>query len=449
MKLRSFRHGIHASDDGKALTAHAAIRPFKPTGEAVYPLNQHIGTPATPIVAVGDAVSVGQRLAEPAGGISAAICSAVSGTVKAIEPRRAADGKDTMAVVVDNDGLFTPLPTLGQERDAATLSAQEIVNIIRDAGIVGQGGAGFPTHVKLTVKAGTQPDTVIVNGAECEPYLTCDYRLMLEQTDRLIEGLQVVLRLFPKARGVIAVEDNKPKAIRLLQEKTAGLPRIAVQPLKTKYPQGGERMLIHAVTGRDIHSKMLPADAGCVVLNVSTVISVWLAVCRQTPQITTIITVTGDAAASPCNLEVPVGSSYREVLEAAGGMRGEPEKIISGGPLMGMAMTSLDVPVQKTAAALLLLTHDEVAAWEPTACMRCGRCVRACPSFLMPVSLSQMADGKDFDAFAAGGGMECIECGCCSYVCPAKRRLTQSMKYGRWEIKARRRAVEKSNAATH
>lgn len=440
MKLRRFCHGVHLSEDGKTLTADRAIRSFRPTGEAVYPLNQHIGAPASPIVAVGDTVAVGQLLAEPADGISAAICSAVSGTVKAIEPRRAADGRDTPSVVVDNDGLFTPLPTLGQERDPATLSAQEILDVIRHAGIVGQGGAGFPTHVKLTVKAGTTIDTVIVNGAECEPYLTCDYRLMVEQTDRLIEGLQIVLRLFDKAQGVIAVEDNKPRAIALLREKTAGLPRIAVQPLKTKYPQGGERMLIHAVTGRDIHSKMLPADAGCVVLNVSTVISVWLAVCRHTPQITTILTVTGDAAASPCNLEVPVGSSYREVLEAAGGLRGEPEKIISGGPMTGTAMTSLDVPVQKTAAALLLLSHDEVAAWEPTACMRCGRCVRACPSLLMPVSLSQMADGRDFDAFAAGGGMECIECGCCSYVCPAKRRLTQSMKYGRREIKARQKA---------
>lgn len=440
MKLRSFRHGIHPVEDGKALTADAAIQPFRPVGEAVYPLNQHIGAPAKPVVAVGDAVAVGQLLAEPDGFVSAAICSAVSGKVKAIEPRRAGDGHKIMSVVVENDGLFTPLPELGQERDAAALSAEEILAIIRDAGIVGQGGAGFPTHVKLSMKPGVQPDTVIVNGAECEPYLTSDYRLLLEQTERVLGGLQILLQLFPEAKGVIAIENNKPQAIRLLQEKVADLPRITVQPMKTKYPQGGERMLIHAVTGRDIYSKKLPIDAGCVVVNVSTAVSVWLAVCRRTPQITTIMTVTGDGAASPCNLAVPVGSSFREVLEAAGGMKGEPEKIISGGPLMGMALTDLDVPVQKATSSILLMQQDEVAQWEPTACIRCGRCLRACPTMLMPLTLSQMADNGDYAAFEAQHGMECIECGCCSFVCPAKRRLTQSMKHGKREVAIARRA---------
>ncbi|MBQ5840578.1 MAG: electron transport complex subunit RsxC, partial [Clostridia bacterium] len=392
-------------------------------------------------VEVGDAIVVGQMLAAPDGFLSAAICSAVSGTVKAIEPRRAADGKKTMAVVVDNDGLFTPLPTLGQERDAASLSAEDLLAIIRDAGIVGQGGAGFPTHVKLTMKSGIQPDTILVNAAECEPYLTCDYRLLLEQPDRLLGGLQVLLQLFPQARAVIGIEDNKREVVRVLKEKASSMTRISVQLLKTKYPQGGERMLIHAVTGRDIHAGKLPIDVGCVVLNVSTVVSIWLAVCRQTPQITTVMSITGDGAAAPCNLAVPVGSSFREVLEAGGGMKGEPEKILSGGPLTGTALIDLDVPVQKTTSAILLMSKDEVARWEPTACIRCGRCVRACPSFIMPVSLSQLADCGDFDAFTRLHGMECIECGCCSYVCPAKRRLTQSMKHGKREVNATREAM--------
>ncbi len=439
MSLRSFKHGVHPAD-GKALTADRAIQPISPTGEAVYPLNQHLGAPAQPVVAVGDTVLVGQTLAQPGGFVSAAICSAVSGTVKAIEPRLTIPGREAMALVIDNDGSYTPLPTLGQERDPATLSGEEILTIIRDAGIVGQGGAGFPTHVKLTMKPGVQPDTIIVNAAECEPYLTSDYRLMVEQPERLLGGLRVLLQLFPQAQAVIGIENNKPQAIRLLSKLTADEPRVRVQPLKTKYPQGGERMLIHAVTGRDIFSGKLPIDAGCVVLNVSTVVSIWLAVCRQTPQITTIMTITGDAAATPCNLAVPVGVSHRELLELAGGLKGEPEKIISGGPLMGIAMTNLDVPVQKTSSSILAMAEDQVALWEPTPCIRCGRCVRACPSFLVPPVLVQASDSNELDAFERLNGMECIECGCCTYVCPAKRRLTQSFKTAKASINAARRA---------
>ncbi len=439
MSLRTFKSGIHPAD-GKALSRGAAIQPFSPTGEAVYPLSQHIGAPAQPVVAVGDPVLVGQTLAQPGGFVSAAICSAVSGTVKAIEPRRTVSGKEVLSIVVDNDGQFSPLPELGQPRDPATLTEEEILTIIREAGIVGQGGAGFPTHVKLTMKPGVQPTHIIVNAAECEPYLTSDYRLIMEQADRLLEGLQVVLQLFPEAKGVIGIEVNKPDAIRLLKEKTAPLPRITVQELKTKYPQGGERMLIHAVTGRDINSKMLPIDVGCVVLNVSTVISIRQAVCRRIPQITTIMTVTGDGAVSPCNLAVPTGSSHREVLEAAGGAKGEPEKIISGGPMMGMAMVSLDVPVVKTSSSILLMQQDEVAHWEPTPCIRCGRCMRACPEFLVPPMMAHAADNGDLGAFEKVHGMECIECGCCTFVCPAKRRLTQSFRTAKTAVNARRRA---------
>ena len=439
----TFQHGIHPANDGKGLTAEEAIRPFLPTGEAVYPLSQHIGAPAKPVVAVGDSVLVGQRLAEPGGFVSAAVCSAVSGTVKAIEPRLTVAGKEVLSVVVDNDGQFTPLPTLGQERDPAGMTAQEILDAIRDGGLVGQGGAGFPTHVKLTMKPGVAPDTVIVNAAECEPYLTSDYRLMMERPEQLLAGLKVVLQLFPEAQGVIAIERNKPAAIRLLSEQTAAEPRIRVCPLKTKYPQGGERMLIHAVTGRDIYSGKLPIDAGCVVMNVSTAISVYQAVCRQTPQIYTVMTVTGDAAAQPGNWLVPTGSSHRELLEAAGGFNGEPEKIISGGPMMGTAMVSLDVPVVKTSSSILAYSRDEVARWEPTACIRCGRCVAACPEKLLPVEMAKAVERDDTAAFEKLGGMECIECGCCAYVCPARRRLTQNFKYAKSAVNAaRRRARE-------
>ena len=440
MKRGTFAHGIHPRLDGKSYTREAVIRPFRPTGEAVYPLLQHLGAAAQPVVAPGDTVRVGQMLAAPGGFISTAICSGVSGTVKAIEPRKVVNGKKQMAIVVENDGLFTPVEGFGEERDPATLSNQEILDIIRDAGIVGQGGAGFPTHVKLTMKPGVAPDTIIINGAECEPYLNSDFRMMLEQSDELLGGLRVVLQLFPEARGVIGIEENKPEAIALLTEKTAGEERISVQSLKTKYPQGGERMLIHAITGQAIYSGCLPIDVGCVVMNVSTVVSIYKAVCRRMPQITTAMSFTGDAMAAPCHLEVPIGTNHREVLEAAGGLKGDPEKIISGGPMMGIAMTDLDVPVIKTSAAILAMSQDEVALWEPTACIRCGRCVRACPEHLLPLVLAQAADSNDLDAYETNDGMECMECGCCTYVCPAKRRLTQSFKFARASINARRKA---------
>lgn len=444
MTKRTFRHGIHPHNDGKALTADAAIREFRPAGEAVYPLGQHIGAPAQPVVAVGDPVLVGQTLAQPNGFVSAAICSAVSGKVKAIEPRMTVGGKEQLSVVVENDGQFTPLPTLGQARDPEKMTGEEILAAIRDAGIVGQGGAGFPTHVKLTMKPGVTPDTLLINAAECEPYLTSDYRMLLENTDELLEGIGVLLRLFPEAQAVIGIEDNKPEAIRRLRQAVGDNPRLQVQVLKTKYPQGGERMLIYAVTGRKVSAAGLPIDAGCVVTNVSTVVSVARAVCRQIPQIYTVMTVTGDGAASPCNLRVPVGSSHREVLEAAGGLKGEPEKIISGGPLMGMAMATLDVPVVKTSSSILAMERDEVALWEPSACIRCGRCIRACPENLVPVEMARAADSFDLEAFQKLGGAECIACGCCTYVCPAKRRLTQSFQYARTAVAAeRRRAAAK------
>lgn len=439
MKRGTFKHGIHPHEDGKALSAQAAIQCVYPKGEAVYPMGQHIGAPAKPVVAVGDKVLVGQTLAQPGGFISAAICSGVSGTVKAIEPRNTVPGRQMLSVVVDNDGEYTPLPTLGQERDASSLSNQEILNCIRDAGVVGQGGAGFPTYVKLTMKPGVAPDTVIVNGAECEPYLTSDYRLMIEHADMIIAGLKVVLQLYPEAVGVIGIEDNKPQAIKILQAAVADEPRISVRVLKTKYPQGGERMLIHAITGRDIYSGCLPIDAGCVVLNVSTVCAVYMAVCKQTPLIATVMTVTGDAVATPMNLRVPTGISHREVLELAGGLKTEAEKIISGGPLMGVAMTDLDVPVIKTSSSILAMVKDEVAMWEPTACIRCGRCVRACPEMLVPPIMAHAADGGDLKEFERVNGMECMECGCCTYVCPAKRRLTQSFKFARASVMAERR----------
>ena len=426
MAKMTFVGGIHPYD-GKELSKDKPIQDILPGDELVYPLSQHIGAPAKEIVTKGDRVLAGQKIAESTGFVSAPVYASVSGTVKAIEPRRVVSGDMVMSVVVENDGLyedvgFYPLAPLEK------LSREEILDVIREAGIVGMGGAGFPTHVKLSPMEPKKIDYVIANCAECEPYLTSDYRRMLEEPDKLIGGLKIILKLFDNAHGILAVEDNKPDCIALLRQMTKDEPRISVKALKTKYPQGGERTLIYAVTGRKINYTMLPADVGCVVNNVDTVVAVYRAVVEGRPLMERIVTVTGDAVANPRNFRVKIGTSYRDVLTAAGGFAVEPEKIICGGPMMGVSMFDLNVPTTKTSTALLGFTRDEVAAMEPGPCINCGRCVEVCPGRVVPSKLADYAERFDEQAFLDNYGMECCECGCCSFICPAKRPLTQEIK---------------------
>lgn len=438
MGLATFKGGIHPYE-GKELSMSKPVSVLQPKGEMVFPLSQHIGAPAKPLVAKGDHVLVGQKIGEPGGFISACIISSVSGTVKSLEPRMVANGAMVPSIIVENDGMYETVEGFGEDRDPKTLSKEEIRNIVKEAGIVGLGGAGFPTHVKLTPKDESAIDTIIVNGAECEPYLTSDYRMMLEEPLSIIKGLNVILQLFDNAKGVIGIENNKPDAIQKMTELVKDEPRITVCPLITKYPQGGERSLIYAVTGRKINSSMLPADAGCIVDNVDTVISIYNAVCKTTPLIRRIITVTGDAIANPQNYSVRTGTSYKELLEASGGFKTEPEKIISGGPMMGQALFNLEIPVTKTSSALTAMTKDEVAIHAPSACIRCGRCVGVCPSHVVPVMMMDAAERSDIERFTALNGMECCECGCCTYVCPAKRPLTQAFKEMRKVVAASRK----------
>ena len=438
MGLATFKGGIHPYE-GKELSESKPVSVLQPKGEMVFPLSQHIGAPAKPLVAKGDQVLVGQKIGEPGGFISACVISSVSGTVKALEPRMVANGAMVPSIIVENDGKYETVEGFGRDRDPKTLSKEEIRNIVKEAGIVGLGGAGFPTHVKLTPKDESAIDTIIVNGAECEPYLTSDYRMMLEEPESIVKGLNVILSLFDNAKGVIGIENNKPEAIKKMTELVKDEPRITVCPLLTKYPQGGERSLIYAVTGRKINSSMLPADAGCIVDNVDTVISIYNAVCKTTPLIRRIITVTGDAIASPQNYSVRVGTSYKELLEASGGFKTEPEKVISGGPMMGQALFNLEIPVTKTSSALTAMTKDEVAVHAPSACIRCGRCVSVCPSHVVPQMMMDAAERSDIERFTALNGMECCECGCCTYVCPAKRPLTQAFKEMRKVVAASRK----------
>ena len=425
-----------------------AVTVLKPTsGEMVYPLSQHIGAPAKAIVKVGDEVLVGQKIAEAGGFISAVVVSSVSGKVKKIEPRVTAGGAKSISIVIENDGQYTAVEGLGENRDATKLSKQEIRDIVREAGIVGLGGAGFPTNVKLTPKDESKIDYIIVNGAECEPYLTCDYRMMIEEPERLIGGLKVMLQLFENAKAVIGVENNKPKAIEKLRALVKDEPKISVEALRTKYPQGGERSLIYAVTGREINSSMLPADAGCVVDNVNTVMAIYDAVCKRTPILERVITITGDAIKEPQNFKVRTGMNYNDIIEAAGGFKADPKKILSGGPMMGQAMYTTDVPVTKNSSSLTCFLEDEVEKNPESPCIRCGRCGEVCPEFLVPVLMMKSCMNGDSAGYEKLYGMECIECGSCSYICPARRPLTQAFKQMKRRIGEERRqkaAAEKA-----
>jgi electron transport complex protein RnfC len=426
MAKLTFTGGIHPYD-GKELSKDKPIKAILPKGELVYPMSQHIGAPAVPIVAKGDRVLTGQKIAEAGGFVSAPIYATVSGTVKAIEPRRIVTGDVVTSIVLENDNLYEEV-TYGPVKPLEELTKEEIIGLIREAGVVGMGGAGFPTHVKLSPKEPEKIEYVIANCAECEPYLTSDYRRMIEEPEKIVEGMKVILRLFDKAKGILAVEDNKPDCVAALKKLTADEKDITVKALKTKYPQGAERQLIYASTGRAINSGMLPADAGCIVDNVDTIVAINQAVREGKPLMHRIVTVTGDAVTDPRNFIVRIGTNYHELVEEAGGFKTEPAKIVSGGPMMGFALFGLDVPTTKTSSALLCMTEDEVSRYEPSACINCGRCVEVCPGRVLPSKLADFAEQGDDEKFLAYNGMECCECGCCSYVCPAKRPLTQEIK---------------------
>lgn len=437
MGSKTFKGGVHPYE-GKELAKDQPITTVLPEGDLVYPLSQHIGAPASPIVAVGDKVYKGQKIAEAGGFVSSPIYASASGTVKAIEPRRVAVGDMVNSIVIDNDGEFTEVAYTACD-DVTALSKEEIIGKVKEAGVVGMGGAGFPTHVKLSPKEPDKIEYIIANCAECEPYLTADYRRMLENPEKLIEGMKIILQLFDNAKGIFGIEDNKPDCIEKISELVKDEPRLEVCALQTKYPQGGERQLIYAVTGRSINSKMLPADAGCIVNNVETIISVYNAVKLGIPVMNRVSTITGDAIANPGNFLYSIGTNYAELVNAAGGFKTEPEKIISGGPMMGFAMFGLDVPTTKTSSSLLCLSADEVSAIEPSACINCGRCVEACPEQLIPSRLAKFSNNGCAEAFEKWYGLECVECGSCSFVCPARRQLAQSIKTMKKQVLAAKR----------
>lgn len=438
MGKATFRGGIRIKD-GKELSKNKPITVLFPKGDAVYPLSQHIGVPAKPIVAVGDKVSVGQRIAEAGGVVSAHVISAVSGTVKAIEERLTATGDVCESIVVTNDGAFSTVEGFGAKREYGTLSKEEIRQYIKEAGIVGLGGTGFPTHVKLTPKRDDAIAYVIVNGTECEPYLTADDRLMREEGKKIVEGLKILLRLFENAKGLIVIGDDKKEALAVMSDLVKKEARIAVKIVKAKYPQGAERKVIQAVTGRKMNSSMIPVDIGCIVHNVETVLAVYRAVAESVPFIRRVVTVTGDGVEAPQNFLVCIGTSYEELLAAAGGKKEEAKLCVAGGPMRGTVLVETEAPVTKNVGAVVVLSEKKVGELMTSPCIRCGRCISVCPGGLVPQKLLKRAEASDKEGFVRMGGMECCECGSCSYTCPAGRPLSGTLKQMRRSILDERR----------
>jgi Na+-translocating ferredoxin:NAD+ oxidoreductase subunit C len=437
MKLFTFKRGGVHPPENKSLSEHKPVQSLELPDQIAINLNQHLGKPARPLVKKKQELHIGERIGEADGFISAHVHSSVAGTVTKVEPAMTAVGilADTVFIDVDKQKTSEELAAFYQQTpaDFTQMTAQELVDKIRDCGVVGMGGATFPTNVKLSPPPDKTIDTILINGAECEPYLTADHQLMLELPDALLNGLLIIQQILGVQNTWIGIETNKPDAIQLLQQKTdTGLfPGIQVAPLKTKYPQGGEKQLIAAVTGREVPSGKLPFEVGCLVQNTGTAVAVYEAVCLNKPLIDRIVSITGFVN-SPGNYRLPVGASFRHVIDkCAGGFRDESrlKTVINGGPMMGKTVRNLDVAVMKGTSGILAMSDTEFHYEDEGPCIRCGRCVDGCPMGLMPTKLAIGAEYNrpdDLDTV-----MDCIECGTCSYVCPTRRHLVHWIRLGK------------------
>lgn len=440
-RLATFHGGVHPPEH-KDATRDKKIEAAPLPSRVVLPLQQHIGAPLEVTVSSGDEVKLGTVVAKPSGFVSIPLHSSVSGKVKSISDFLHPSGVSMLSVTIESDGQDVWEEGLDVRRDPDSLDPAEIRRLIRDAGIVGLGGAAFPTHVKLSPPPDKKIDTFILNGAECEPFLTADFRQMMERAEDLIRGVGIIHRLLGCGRVCLAVENNKPEAIELLKELALGHEGWEVVPLQTKYPQGGEKQLIQAITGRQVPSGKLPMDAGCLVQNVSTVLSVYDAVTTGRPLIEKVVTVSGSAALNPGNYMVRVGTLVSEFLQMIDGVSDNLGKAVMGGPMMGLSLPSLDVPVLKGTNGLVLMA-DPVPLHEHRPCIRCGACVNACPVGLVPCDLALFAANERWDSCRDYNVKDCIECGTCSYGCPAGRNLVQLIRYGKYTVMSRDSAAKK------
>ncbi len=439
----TFKGGIHplkAIHHGKYLSEKNAVEKCSVPEEIILPLSQHIGAPSVPVVKVGDKVDMGQMIADASGYVSVPSFSSVSGTVKAIEPRPHISGRPGMSIVIENDFEDRLYPGIKSPGKLADLSPKEIVDIIKGAGIVGMGGAAFPTHVKLSPPPEKKIDTLIVNGAECEPYLTADHRIMLEHPDEVVRGLEAVMKALDVKNAYIAIEDNKRDAIAAVSKAAQGK-NIDVVTMCVKYPQGAEKQLIYAVTKRQIPSGGLPMDVGAVVINAGSAYQICLAIEQGLPLFERVITVTGSVN-NPSNLLVRLGTPISHVIGFVGGFSGKIEKLIAGGPMMGITQHSLDAPVMKGTSGLLALDTDMVRSAEESSCIRCGKCVYVCPMGLQPYLLSDYSQHDRFEDAEKNHVLDCIECGSCAYVCPANRHLVQEMSLAKSQIMQKRKKAK-------
>lgn len=443
MKKLTFRGGVHPNDS-KAATAAVPIKELEPSDTYTYPLSQHIGAPCKPLVGVGDAVLRGQKIADAESFVTAPIHSAVSGRVTAIERRMVPNGNMEDSIIIESDGQDALHESVRPHGTYESVTPEQILEIVREAGITGMGGAAFPTHVKLNIPRDVSVDTVIINGAECEPYLTSDHRVMLEIPSLVVEGLRLAMKAVGVHSAKIAIEENKPDAIVQITNKASKYKDIEICTLRTKYPQGSEKHLIKAVTGREVPSGQLPSSVGVIVLNIDTAVAIARAVYDGLPLLRRIVTVSGGAIKNPCNFSVKLGTPVRCLIEQAGGFSSEPVKMIAGGPMMGMAISSLDVPVTKGVSAILAFDRSEALAFSESPCTRCGRCIKACPMGLTPAYMNKYIGMNDYDAAAKIGLMDCIECGACSYICPCKRQLVQSFRLGK-QLLQNRKKKQKGN----
>lgn len=439
MGLLSFRGGIHPPHAKKSTEKKPVEQSVNPK-IVIIPLQQHIGAPCEAIVKVGDYVKVGQKIGEATSFVSAPVHSSVSGIVKEVAPKLTLGGKTT-CVVIESDGENTISEEVKPKGDISTLDSKEILNIIKEAGIVGMGGAGFPTHVKLSPPPNKAIEFVILNGAECEPYLTADHRLMLESPERIVYGLKALMKVLDVKKGYIGIEVNKLDALDKLTKLTEQDSSIEVVGLKTKYPQGAEKQLIYACTKRQVPSGGLPLEAGVVVSNVATAAAVSDAIQLGMPLIERICTVTGSGIKEPKNLLIKTGTLISEIIEQCGGVTEDIGKIIWGGPMMGISMSSIEIPSTKTASGVLCLNEADADMPESSGCIKCGKCVSICPAFIQPMLLDAHALRGNYEQTEKLRVLDCIECGSCSFVCPAKRPLLHSIRVAKKEVLARRKRV--------